>query len=89
VSSERPARRLRGIVANIERIEGYCAGLDANSFAVDTKAFDAVERCLARISESAVKLGPTSEVVCPGQPWSDIRGLGNDLRHGYDLVLRF
>ena len=54
--SERPARRLRDVVANIERIKCYCAGLDA------------VERCLARISEAAVKLGPTAEAVCPGQP---------------------
>lgn len=84
--SERPARRLRDIVANIERIEGYCAGLDAASFAADPKTYDAVERCLARISEAAVKLGPAVEAMCPDQPWGDIRGLGNHLRHGYDLV---
>jgi uncharacterized protein with HEPN domain len=23
---------------------------------------------------------------CPSQPWADIRGIGNRLRHGYDNI---
>ena len=86
VSSSRPARRLREIVTNIERIERYCVGLDAKRFSGEDKTVDAVERCLARISEAAVKLGREAEDLCPDQPWADIRGLGNHLRHGYDLI---
>jgi uncharacterized protein with HEPN domain len=49
---------------------------------------DAVERCLSRISEAARKLGKTAETLVPDQPWPKIRGLGNLLRHDYDIVLR-
>jgi uncharacterized protein with HEPN domain len=27
-----------------------------------------------------------AERLCPGQPWRDIRGVGNWLRHQYDKV---
>jgi uncharacterized protein with HEPN domain len=47
---------------------------------------DAVERCLMRISEAAVKLGADAERLCADQPWADIRGLGNKLRHFYHEV---
>jgi uncharacterized protein with HEPN domain len=47
---------------------------------------DAVERCLSRISEAAVKLGDEALQMAPGQPWRDIRGLGNRLLHEYDLI---
>ncbi len=47
---------------------------------------DAVERCLSRISEAAVKLGPEASVLVPDQPWHNIRGLGNRLRHEYDVI---
>ena len=84
--SERPVRRVRDIVENIERIESYVQGLDQDGFQADGKTVDAVERCLSRISEAAVKLGPTAEATCPDQPWPDIRNFGNTLRHGYDLI---
>jgi uncharacterized protein with HEPN domain len=86
VPSEQPARRFRDIVDNVGRIESYCQGLDEGRFLVDGKTIDAVERCLSRISEAAVKLGPTAEALCPDQPWLDIRHFGNQLRHGYDAI---
>jgi uncharacterized protein with HEPN domain len=60
--------------------------MDQASFAQDDKTIDAVERCLARISEAAVRLGETAQEVCPGVAWRDIRGLGNHLRHEYRRV---
>ena len=45
-----------------------------------------MERCLARISEASVKLGPLGETLCPEIPWPNIRGLGNFLRHEYDQI---
>jgi len=86
VSSRDPARRFRDIVENIERIELYVHGLDRAEFTADRKTMDAVERCLARISEAAVKLGPEAERLIPELPWRDIRGIGNHLRHAYDAV---
>jgi len=46
----------------------------------------AVERCLAIISEAAVKLGADAEQDAPEIPWRDVRGMGNHLRHGYETV---
>jgi uncharacterized protein with HEPN domain len=50
------------------------------------KTYDAVERCLERISEAANKLGTAAESLCPGVPWPQIRGIGNRLRHEYDRI---
>ncbi len=84
--SKQATRRFRDIVTDIERIERYCRSFDFARFKDDEKTTDAVERCLARISEAAVKLGDEAQALCPGQPWPDIRGLGNHLRHGYDMI---
>ena len=48
--------------------------------------YDAVERCLERISEAAKKLGTDAEHLCPGIPWPQIRALGNVFRHEYDTI---
>jgi uncharacterized protein with HEPN domain len=48
--------------------------------------YDAVERCLERISEVAAKLGGLGPALMPDQPWRDIRALGNRLRHDYDDI---
>lgn len=84
--SDKPARRLEDIVENAQAIKRYTAGLDVLTFQQDQKTCDAVERCLERISEAAAKLGALAPVLVPGQPWQDIRGLGNRLRHEYDAI---
>lgn len=45
-----------------------------------------MERCLSRISEAAVKIGPVAEEILPGHDWRGIRGIGNRLRHEYDII---
>jgi uncharacterized protein with HEPN domain len=55
-------------------------------FARDQQCQDAVERCLLRISEAARKLEGVVEAIAPDQPWSDIRAVGNVLRHEYDDI---
>jgi len=84
--SSRPILRLEEIVDNIEAIEEYVADLSFDDFQNDRKTRDAVERCLSRVSEAAVKLGEAAEIVAPGPPWANIRGYGNRLRHTYDGV---
>ena len=54
----------------------------------DAQNQDAIERCLSRISEAAVKLGPLAEELAPSEPWSDIRGIGNWLRHDYPSIIK-
>ena len=48
--------------------------------------YDAVERCLERICEAAYRLGDAAATLMPEQPWQDIRGMGNRLRHAYNHV---
>jgi len=45
-----------------------------------------VERKLQVISEAAIRLGEQAEVLCPGLPWRNIRGIGNWLRHQYNRI---
>ena len=81
-----PAASLADILDNLERIEGYVTGLDREGFGGDTLRRDAVERCLERICEAAFRLGEKAAQLVPSQPWGDIRGMGNRLRHAYDRI---
>ena len=84
--SEKPARRLHDIIENAKAIQRYIAGMDLAEFEGDQKTYDAVERCLERISEAAAKLGDLASELMPDQPWQEIRALGNRLRHEYDAI---
>ena len=84
--SDKPARRLEDIIENALAIERYVEGMDLPAFGKDQKTYDAVERCLERISEAAAKLGEMATALVPGQPWQEIRALGNRLRHEYDAI---
>lgn len=77
---------MEDIVENAQSILDYTAGMDLASFEKDRRTYDAVERCLERISEGATKLGDIASVLVPGQPWQQVRALGNRLRHEYDLI---
>ncbi|MGH9583797.1 MAG: HepT-like ribonuclease domain-containing protein [Bryobacteraceae bacterium] len=81
-----PSIPLQDIAEAIERIEEFTHGMDFEAFRSDAKTVAAVERKLQIISEAAVRLGNHGEALCPGLPWSDIRGIGNWLRHRYDRV---
>jgi uncharacterized protein with HEPN domain len=71
-------------------IEEHTAGMDDEAaFEENHLVYDAVERCLERIGEAAKKLGSDAEELCPEIPWPNIRGLGNVLRHEYDMVMCF
>jgi uncharacterized protein with HEPN domain len=74
------------MIENAEAILRYVSGMDLAAFRADRKTYDAVERCLERISEAASKLGSVASDLMPGQQWPEIRALGNRLRHEYDLI---
>ena len=86
VPSKRPTDRFNDIIYNVDAINRYTDGMSEEQFLTDKKTIDAVERCLSRISEASTKLGSLVIRLAPDQPWSAIRGLGNRLRHEYDLV---
>jgi uncharacterized protein with HEPN domain len=74
------------IIENIERIASYLEGVERDAFAANGMLRDAVERCLERVSEAANRLGERGAELMPSQPWGDIRGIGNRLRHAYDRI---
>ena len=84
--SEKPARRPQDIIDNAQAILRYAAGMNESAFEEDRKTYDAVERCLERITEAAAKRGDLASVLMPDQPWVRIRALGNRLRHDYDDI---
>jgi uncharacterized protein with HEPN domain len=78
---------LEDIVENADLIAEYMTGSDFDAFAADTKTRDAVERCIERITEAAVRLGADRlGKIAPDTPLHEVRGLGNVLRHEYQRV---
>jgi hypothetical protein len=63
-----------------QAIIGYTEGMDLTAFEENRLVYDAVERCLERISEAAGKLGDMAVHLMPDQPWQKIRAFGNVLR---------
>lgn len=87
MSSERERQRLQDIVTNIDRIVSYLDDVDPEDFGDDPKTVDAVERCLHRITEAVIKIGEDRmAIIAPSLPVHAVRGLGNILRHEYDLI---
>jgi uncharacterized protein with HEPN domain len=85
-SKHDPADCLSDILDNISRVESYAAGLSKQDVETDGRTRDAIERCLERICEAAVRLGDAALALMPQQPWHDIRGMGYWFRHAYDRV---
>jgi uncharacterized protein with HEPN domain len=85
-SKHDPADSLADIIENAERIEQYLAGMDRDAFAGNGLMRDAVERCMERVCEAAHRLDEHAAELMPTQPWADIRGMGNRLRHAYDRI---
>jgi uncharacterized protein with HEPN domain len=82
--SDRAAQWLADIVDAIDEITDYVQGIsDLTAFEADRRTCRAVERCVEIVCEAARRLGPEVEAVCPEQPWAQIRGMGNRLRHEY------
>lgn len=87
MSSEREQDCLQDIIDNIDAIDRYLDGRSFEAFAAECIVVDATERCLSRISEAVVKIGPDRMgVIAPEIPTERVRGLGNLLRHEYDVV---
>lgn len=84
--SSTPKARFHDIIFNIERIAVYLQGYDLQAFLDDPRTVDAVERCMQRITEAAIKLQPKAAELLPEHDWDAMRGFGNVLRHDYDTV---
>lgn len=84
--SKRLNSHLRDIHEAIVAIESFVREMDFHAYEKDMRTQAAVERKLLIISEAAIRLAEDAEILCPGIPWRDIRGIGNWLRHQYDRV---
>ena len=82
--SKDPVQPLEDILDNINRIERFLTGKGPVDIAEDERTLFASQYALLIIREAAKRLCDDAEWLCPGQPWRDIRGIGNHLRHAYD-----
>jgi len=86
VPSNDPVQRFTDIIDNIDHVEQFTRGLNAKTFAANHQVIFAVKYALMIISEATAKLGDIAADLRPDIPWREIRGLGNRLRHEYDIV---
>lgn len=87
--SDRVRVRLQDIIDNADWVDEYLDGFDVARFMADRRTRDAVERCLERIAEAVSQIGAETiaELDLPA-PFSEVRGLGNRLRHEYRRIDR-
>ncbi len=78
-----PAQSYRDILSAIGDIQTFTQGMDFEAFRETPMAVAAVERKLQIISEAAIRL---RSQPLPDEPWRNIRGMGNWMRHQYDRI---
>ena len=81
-----PQRWFGDILKAIALIEQFTSGMDFEAFRANAMVVAAVERKLQIISEAAIRLADEADRLCPGVPWRDVRGIGNQLRHAYERI---
>jgi len=78
---------LEHILTHISLIQQFSATIDFEGYQADIKTRLAVERLMQNLAEDAFRLGDHASVLCPAVDWRGIRGMGNRLRHNYDLLI--
>jgi uncharacterized protein with HEPN domain len=81
-----PIPRLTDIIEAIERIRSTVTDVTLDAFEADWKKRWLVERGIEIISEASRHLGAELKARHPEIPWPKVAGIGNVLRHGYELV---
>lgn len=79
-------QRLRDILDTIDAVADMIDGLDFGAYRAEFRTRRAVERCLEIISEASRHIPSNEKDRFPEVPWSSIAGVGNILRHEYQLV---
>ncbi|MDX2264439.1 MAG: HepT-like ribonuclease domain-containing protein [Hyphomicrobiales bacterium] len=80
------ADRLKHISRSIAAVEDYWVGKTLTDFLATEPLRAATERHLLIISEAVRFIPDQDKAEHPQIPWQDIAGIGNILRHGYDIV---
>lgn len=88
MSSSNERRRVDDIIDNIDAATDYLGELGLKEFCANALVIDACERCLQRITEAAIKIGEARfGVIAPRSRFDLLRGMGNMLRHEYDVII--
>jgi uncharacterized protein with HEPN domain len=78
-----PKLLLEDMLAAVQKIERYIAGMDQQSFRQDEKTLDAVVRNLEVLGEAARQLPWDFLAMHPDVPWHLISGMRNRIIHEY------
>ena len=81
-----PRLVLEQMLEAIADIQQITADRSFEAYAADRPARRAVERCIEIVSEASRRLPPDLKNRHPEIPWPNIAGIGNVLRHDYDVV---
>lgn len=74
---------LRDIIAMMDKIETFIAGLDFDQFVQDDKTYMAVVRAIEVIGEAAKNVPATVRKQYPKVPWKKMAGMRDKLIHAY------
>jgi uncharacterized protein with HEPN domain len=74
---------VQDMLASIEHIEAYTAGIDFEQFEAAQQTQHAVLFNLQVIGEAAGKLAPALRETYPSLPWTQMIGMRNVIVHGY------
>jgi uncharacterized protein with HEPN domain len=75
--------RVYDIIAAVEKILDYTAGMDRAAFKADERTVDAVVRNLIVIGEAAGHVPPDAVADSSQVPWEHMRGMRNLALHEY------
>jgi uncharacterized protein with HEPN domain len=73
----------------VRAIDGAVATLGTSDFETFRRTYHmprTIERCIEIVSEASRHLPPELKRKYPSIPWQPIAGIGNVLRHDYDIV---
>ncbi len=74
---------LRDIIAMMDKIQMFTAGLDFDQFVQDDKTYMAVVRAIEVIGEAAKHVPTTLRKQYPEVPWKKMAGMRDKLIHVY------
>jgi uncharacterized protein with HEPN domain len=81
-----PRPYLVDILEAIDGVRDVTAGVDLATYRRRRAVRRAVEREVEIISEASRRIPEELKAMEPGIPWQDIAGIGNVLRHDYQIV---
>ncbi len=80
------AFRIRHIIENIERVQGFVHGMSYEAFCADEKTAFAVVTCFSIIGEAARLVPQEVKRAHPEIPWNQMTRMRNVLVHEYERI---